>query len=140
MLFYVMSPYSGTRTEMFSRHFDTSVAATRLVREGIPLLSPILHWHFAAQTHGLPKDAEYWMAYNKRLFASADAGILLMLPGWRESKGIREELEWHDQARKPIYTLDLECPHIDGYEDKAYAVLLKNLREDYPLLREVPVS
>lgn len=140
MLFYIMSPYTGARDEMFMRHNTTAQWAARLSREGIPVLSPILHWHYSAHRHGLPKDAEYWKGLNRRLFTSCDAGIVFQQPGWRESKGIGMELDWHQADKKPVYFLDLEYPEKDGLSERSYSILLKNLRADFPLLREVPIS
>lgn len=140
MLFYIMSPYTGNRFEMFHRHLVTSFYCSRLSQEGIPLISPIMHWHFSAHVHSLPHDADYWGQLNYHIFSACEAGIVLMQEGWEESKGVAEEILWHQEHKKPIYYLDLEGEVADGKIEQAIVELVTQLREDWVPLREVPAS
>lgn len=138
MLVYIMSPYSGSQEQMRRRFLAASLWTTRLAEAGIPIISPIMHWHEAANTYNLPKDHQFWFHQNLNIMQACDAAILLALEDWELSKGVAAEMDWMRKHKKPVYILDLEPAPIDGYHELCLKTLLKALHRDYPLLREAP--
>lgn len=67
-------------------------AAAKLMRDGVHLYSPIAHTHPIAQ-FGLPKGWDFWREYDELILSKCDQLWVLMLDGWRESKGVLAETE-----------------------------------------------
>lgn len=84
-----------------------------IVNQGINVFSPIVHWHHAAASGGLPTDAEYWAEYNLQFMRASKQAILLDIPGWRESKGVTKELAWFDNAKVKVHVLS----EMKGFEN-----------------------
>lgn len=86
---------------------DAFVVACRfaagLIRDGVPVLSPIAHSHPIAIHGGLDElDHDLWMKADAPLMDAASGLLVLMMPGWRESRGIAQELDSFTRAGKPI--------------------------------------
>ena len=62
-----------------------------LLREGIVVFSPIVHCHELAKHHDMPTDAEFWRFYNRIMIQGTRELWLLLLDGWKESKGMKGE-------------------------------------------------
>jgi hypothetical protein len=65
-------------------------------------------YHSLAVRRKLPTHAAYWFDVNKRLINACDAVWVLMLEGWDESIGIREEVDYADIIGK---TVRFKAPH-----------------------------
>ena len=104
-LVYLASPYTDDDPEVMEHRFNavTKYAAT-LMRRGIFVFSPISHTHPIAK-YGLPLGWEYWKELDTTMLSKCDSMIVLMLPGYSESKGVTAEIkimkaygkkiEWH---------------------------------------------
>ena len=105
-MFYLGTPYTLYplgREEAF--RMACRVAA-RLLRAGIDVVSPIAHSHSIA-VHGDidPKDGEFWLRADWPLMEAAKGLIVYQAQGWRESVGLRKEIEYFERAGKPIVYL-----------------------------------
>lgn len=96
-MIYLASPYSHPDPEVRQQRFtDVCRAAGRLMLQiGEVIYSPIAHGHSVAEV--CPEidamDAEFWMRQCIGMLRNADALFVLKLDGWRESRGVAEELE-----------------------------------------------
>lgn len=103
MLFYVASPYSKYEGGIQSAFVDISKACAELLRRGIAVYSPIAHTHPIAIYGNLdPYDHAMWMPLDHFLMKAADGCIVMMMPGWQESKGVQIEIAEFEKAGKPI--------------------------------------
>jgi hypothetical protein len=84
-LWYFAHPYSGDTEGNYKR---CNLRATRLLKAGYVIYSPITHSH-PLELH---KGYEYWLAFDKVYLDKCD-GIILA-PGWKKSKGCRWEYEY----------------------------------------------
>ena len=90
---YLASPYSHPDPfvrEM--RYLWTMHEMTLMLQEGMAVYSPIVHCHELAKIADLPREAAFWMKYNFTMLAAAEILGVLMLPGWKESVGVTEEI------------------------------------------------
>lgn len=96
---------------VYSRHpygpeaaFKHAVGVSyRLLQEGVSVYSPIVHSHPIAMHNGdLPTDAEFWWRYNLPFMEAAHGLIVMAITGWQESVGIAIEIEWFENAGKPV--------------------------------------
>ena len=109
-MIYLASPYSHPDPEV--RHHRYAVAsahtAKRLKQKKV-MFSPIVYGHHMAMIHGLPKDAAWWMDFNMSFLAVCSGIEVLTMSGWRESKGVKIEIEVATEIGLPIlYTKPLE--------------------------------
>jgi hypothetical protein len=100
---YLASPYS---------HPDASVRETRyheavdcvawMIKNEIWVYAPIVHCHFVALKHALPTDAKTWQDYNHAMIRASRHLSILAVGGWRESKGVAEEIEFAREIGRPV--------------------------------------
>jgi Domain of unknown function (DUF1937) len=115
-LIYLASPYStpkgSSKMTMIMRYQQALWATEHLIKNGYMVISPIVHCHYMI----LPGDAKTWKEYDYTLLSRCNSVMVLMLEGWRESVGVRQELDWaHDKGmlvkyvRVPGYEIISDC-------------------------------
>lgn len=103
MLWYVATPYSKYPGGIEKAFIDASKATADLMRQGMAVYSPIAHTHPIAIHGGIdPMDHGIWMPLDAHMMARCDGLAVVMMPGWRESKGIGIEIDTFEKAGKPI--------------------------------------
>lgn len=92
-LTYLACPYQHTDKQIMRERFDAvNRAAAQLMREGMYIFSPISHTHPIAECGDLPRGWDYWEAYDRALLSCCSRLIVLQLPGWEQSVGVRAEI------------------------------------------------
>jgi hypothetical protein len=100
---YLGSPYSHPDQRVIDwRHEQTQAATAYFMLHGHVIFSPICHTHRlpVGQKHYL--DFTFWMAQDLPILRQADELWVLMLPGWRESRGLSREIEEAQALGVPI--------------------------------------
>lgn len=113
-MIYISSVYSAHATTdslvdsltRAKRYMFTMQKVAELMKEGLIAVSPIVHCHELACAYDLPKTHEFWMNYNEGLMRSCDKVIVLMMPFWKESKGVTHEIEYATSLGKEILYID----------------------------------
>lgn len=105
-ILYLASPYSDPDPSIQKMRYSFAcAAAAMLMKQGHIVYSPIAHNHYIAEIGCLNGD---WPAWEKQCLAMLDVCtlmIVLKLPGWKDSVGIRAETAYCAKIRKPvIYT------------------------------------
>ena len=94
-MIFLSSPYSDPDPDVRQQRFVAACHATaNLILAGEVVYSPIVHGHALVETVGM-QDMEHadWMHQCLSVLARADAVAVLMLDGWRESSGVRQEID-----------------------------------------------
>lgn len=92
-LTYLAGPYSHPdRAVRVSRFEALNAAAAKLMAAGEHVYSPISHTHPIAEAGDLPLGWDFWEQYDRIYLGIAKRVVVLMLDGWRESKGVTAEL------------------------------------------------
>lgn len=100
---YLASPYSNQPSHRLA-FASAACAAAWLIGNGVRVYSPITHSHPIAHYGGLdPLDLDLWLRFDKPFMQHARGMIVLQLPGWGESEGIRQEERQFFAAKKPIH-------------------------------------
>ena len=101
---YLSSPYSSPDARMMEERFRQACrCAAHFMRAGITVLSPIAASHPLVLHGNLPQtDQRFWASHNEEWLMHCNALWVLMLPGWRESIGIRREMEHAESLGLPI--------------------------------------
>ena len=103
---YLAGPYSHPDSEVRVKRFHaTNHAAATLMQRGWVVYSPISHNHPIAITHDLPTGWDFWGRLDKAFIKHALLMAVLMLPGWRESVGIKAEMAIAREFNIPIVFL-----------------------------------
>lgn len=103
-LIYLAAPYSSPDPAVEDERcrIVSDVAGILIVRTGCEVFSPITHSHPLnrmaqryAEVKGMPWQPSYdfWLRFDFRVLDIADYLSILRLDGWRESVGIKRELE-----------------------------------------------
>jgi hypothetical protein len=101
-MIYLASPYTGTKEEMQERYDRVLHVTATLLCGRVWVYSPIVHCHDMAVKYRLPRDINFWHAFDKAILSSAREFWILMLPGWEVSKGILFEYAVADSRNMPI--------------------------------------
>lgn len=111
LLVYLASPYSHADSDVRQRRYVEvcRAAATLMLAPERPVVfSPIAHSHPVAEHGGLhATDHQFWMGQCLPMLSRSDELAVLCIDGWRESRGVREEIG---------YAMDLDIPvrYIEG--------------------------
>ena len=68
-----------------------------MMNKGEIVFSPIVHCHEMAIKHDLPKTYEFWSKYDREMINRADEVWVLCMPGYKESRGITDELKMAEE-------------------------------------------
>ena len=114
-LVYLASPYSHEDEAVQVRRYREAKDVTAaLWQAGYTVISPILYTHDLSVSYGISGGYEEWQRLDEKLIRAADVVLVLMLDGWRESKGIQAELKLARELGKTILSIDrdlvLRCP------------------------------
>ena len=133
-LWYLASPYLGNEEENFGRILF--IAAHLLEHEKLWVFSPILHSHEMAIEYE-PLTYEKWLELDKVILDRCDGLLIAAIEGFKKSRGIKAELRWAVDSKKPVKFV--------FWDEKAEIVSELDrieIREDQKLIDELlaPVS
>ena len=93
MKIYLASPYSHPDPFIRqSRHHAACIEAGYMMLAGHIVFSPIAHSHYIHLLADLPGDWQFWEKFDRAFIEWADEVHVLMLDGWKESKGVQAEI------------------------------------------------
>jgi len=100
---YLAGPYtSSSSTVRNMREHGLTIAAARLMDEGKTVFSPITHGHQISYHLSTPDDHQFWMRQCLPLLHAAQELVVLPTAAWRESLGLRKELAFFAEQKRPI--------------------------------------
>ena len=101
---YLATPYTHPDPNVReNRFYRASECANRLMQEGYNVYSPITHGHLIGAIGGLPGDFDFWQEHCLSFIRHwADRVIVLVQPGWQESKGVAAEIAEAQALGLPI--------------------------------------
>jgi hypothetical protein len=106
-LTYLAAPYSHPdRDVRIARFKAANRAARRLMKRGDAVFSPISHSHPIEDECGEIEGHEFWAKQDDGIQACANRLAVLMLDGWKESKGTLREIELAEKAGIAIEYLE----------------------------------
>ncbi len=105
-LTYLASPYTHPDPAVRQWRFEAACRLTAtLMRAGQMVFSPVVHSHPLTR-YGLPKGWDFWRRYDRIHLERCSELAVLMLDGWRESKGVTAEINIAWELDKPVRYLD----------------------------------
>lgn len=89
---YLACPYSHPDPCIKQkRHAIVNEVTYQLMSQGILVYSPLTH-NVPIDQLGIHGNWMTWQAYDHEMLSRCDRLIVLMLPGWKESKGVASEI------------------------------------------------
>jgi hypothetical protein len=108
MLTYLACPYSSDDPDVRRERFEAvNVAAGHLMQSGKLVFSPISHTHPIAEACGLPLGWDFWQAYDRAFIEASQDLVVLLISGWRESKGVSGEIAIARELGIPVMYLEM---------------------------------
>ena len=106
-MLYLASPYtSDDPDEQRLRYYHACRAAAKLMEQGHVVFSPIAHSHGIAR-FVKDHDHDFWMEQDLTFLTYADKLVVLTLPGWEHSRGVKQEVEFAKQLGMPIEYMEV---------------------------------
>lgn len=116
-LCYLASPYSHPDPMVRQQRADaTCRAAAELIRQGKVVFSPIAHSDTLCR-YGLPLDWGFWQHIDRRFLEACDEVAVLLLAGWQDSVGVKEELAIARELGKPVTFIAAGGQAKEGHRD-----------------------
>ena len=102
-VWYLASPYSHKNSDiMEKRYAEVSDVAAQLILAGLILIEPIAMCHHKSLKYQLPTGYEYWKTRDRTFIERSDGVIVLLIPGWKESVGVTDEIAYAKSLGKPV--------------------------------------
>ena len=102
-MIYLASPYTHKYDIVqLGRFEEVSRQTALLLKEGIIVFSPIVFSHQLSVEYGIPNTLEMWSPHNKAMIDLCDELWVLMLNGFRESKGVGIEVNHAKKIGCPV--------------------------------------
>ena len=107
-LTYLASPYSHADPTVKEARYQAVVAeVAAFMRRGEHVFSPIVHSHPVAIAHELPGDFGFWAEYDELMVSRCDRLVVLMLDGWKQSRGVHAEIAIARRLGLPVTFMDM---------------------------------
>jgi hypothetical protein len=102
-LIYVACPYGHPDKEIVEHRMSVVTEyLAKLSYEGKIAFSPLLMHYCLDKKFALPKDYEFWRLHSLTLLSKSDILHVLGLPGWNQSVGVLNEIEFAKKNSLPI--------------------------------------
>ena len=112
-LVYLACPYSHDDDRVRrERSHVANEAATRLMERGLFIFSPISHTHPISE-YGLPKGWDFWERFDRPYLEVSKAMVILAVPGWGSSTGVKAERQIMEELGRPVFHLFWPIIHED---------------------------
>ena len=104
---YLATPYTKYKHGIEAANIHACSVAARLTICGIPVFCPIAHSHAIAIIGGVdPLDYTIWQPSYQPMLEHASGLIVVCMPGWDESTGIKHEMKHFITEHKPRAYMD----------------------------------
>ncbi len=102
---YLASPYTSPISNIREARYQAACnVAAEIMKAGDLVFSPIVHSHILAKKCQLPGDFDFWQNWCLSFLRHwATDFFILVMPGWRESKGIAAEKLVAEDLGLPVY-------------------------------------
>jgi hypothetical protein len=103
MLTYLASPYSHPDPDVMHHRYELACAAAGvLMKCGHKVFAPIAHSHRIGQLIGSSVDHDFWLEQDFAILRHCDQMLVLLINGWKESKGVQAEIEFCKARAIPV--------------------------------------
>jgi hypothetical protein len=106
---FISSPYSHPDDKVRESNFKiVSKLAADLNSKGIVAVSPITYGHTLLNFKAMPTDWKFWKEFCLTFLEKSSELIVYKMPGWENSIGMKEEIEFAKKLNIPIRYMEYE--------------------------------
>lgn len=121
-LHYLATPYSRYFGGREQAYIEACKCAALLIKRGLFVFSPIAHSHPIAEIGGIdPLCADTWLPLDLAMLDECDGLLVVMMPDWDQSEGIKKEIARARELGKPVSFLSWpmlnERENVEGFGD-----------------------
>lgn len=100
---YLAQPYSHRFSSVRQDRYRAGCkAAADLSLAGVAVFSPIAHSHPIADDAFGATEADYWQPIDDAILRICSVVVVLMLPDWENSVGVRHEIALAEELKIPV--------------------------------------
>ena len=112
-MIFIASPYLHDAPEVMEhRYLTVEQYVAECIIQGECVISPVVNYHHMSERFNMRKDYKFWKEVNHDLLERSDSIRVLMLPDWRQSKGVLDELALSNYINMPVEFIEYElCPY-----------------------------
>jgi len=105
---YLGLPYSTKNNYLqdFRAKVADIISTDLVVKQGRAIYSPISSWHYIACKYNMPTNYEFWEKLNLSFLKQCKKLLIVTLPGWETSIGLRGEIEFAEEHGIEIEKID----------------------------------
>ena len=96
MIYLASAYYHENETVREANYLNAMKAVHYFALKGLPVFSPILHFHELSKVHKLPKDHKFWRKLDEDYLSSCAELYVLCTDNWERSVGVQSELIFAD--------------------------------------------
>jgi hypothetical protein len=110
-MIYIASPYSDKDPKVSELRYEkVSQCCAELVYAGYIAFSPITYGHTLLGFKEMPGDWTFWNNFCISFLSKCELMVILTIPGWENSEGIKAEKEYAEQNGIPVIYWDGVSP------------------------------
>ena len=107
-MIYLAAPYSHPEPMIVQERMENIYRVLgEFIKNGQHVITP-LSMHEVAIRHDLDGTYDYWSDYCLDILGRCDSMVVLCMDGWRESRGVTDEIQFCENNDIPISYLDKE--------------------------------
>jgi hypothetical protein len=119
-IIYLACPYTHADALVRLMRFESvSEAAGILMERGYTVFSPVSHSHTIAHI-GLENhrvcDLDFWLRQDFPFIEFSDMFVILKLPGWEASRGVKAELAEAQRLGKPVHYIEPDAARFHVFQ------------------------
>ncbi len=123
IVYYLSSPYTHSDPEVVNKRYERVLEIAVQLMSAYYLIEPIAMSHEKSKRFELPTNYEFWKELNENWILKSDGVIVCMMDGWKESKGVQDEISFAKEQGLPVYYLkcnDDKCIFVDYVDYEEY--------------------
>ncbi len=106
-LIYLATPFTHSDKAVMDERFKrVNAVAAKLMARGDYVFSPISHTYPIALSGDLPHGWDFWAGYDDVMISRCTSVFVLILDGWKESKGVTAEIQLAKKYDIPVVFID----------------------------------
>ncbi len=108
-MIFLAIPYTDDDPKMIDQRVaEGEKAVVLLQNKGYSVYCPVVFFHHLGKKHGMPLTWEHWEFQCKHMIGKADKVIVLRLPRWDKSVGVKGEMRTANKLNIPVFVYTLE--------------------------------
>ena len=108
-MIYLASPYTHEDKTLRRKRYQQALhLCATLIKNHVPIYSPIVHFHNIAELFNLPPNFEFWKDHNENMILRSNGIWVYTMEGWLTSKGVQHEISFAKENNITIAYIKLD--------------------------------